>query len=101
MSWFSGSSSKSEPKGKQPDAGKQTIKDFVQQVPNAMYEFSSDDQSQSAEICRRTSSGVSCIKVDGTSKKLFETMQSMGFFCALPADPGKTYMECKPLMPPK
>jgi hypothetical protein len=99
----------------------------VQEAPAATYEFSTDDQAQRAEICRRTKDGVSCIKLQGNSKKMFETMQvrlillsptslslarydednsncmeqGLGFFCALPADPEKTHMECKPLMPPK
>ncbi|KZO99284.1 hypothetical protein CALVIDRAFT_376699 [Calocera viscosa TUFC12733] len=104
-SFFGSSRTKQEANDREKDKSTQTIRDFVKEKPGATYEFSSDDQTRRAEICRRTPDGVSCIKIEGTYKKLFETMQGMGFFCALPvitADPGKRQaMECKPLMPPK
>ncbi|KAG6854935.1 hypothetical protein C0991_009758 [Blastosporella zonata] len=31
------------------------------------------------------------------SKSLFSAMQDLGFFCALPIDPQRTHMECKPM----
>ncbi|KZT56752.1 hypothetical protein CALCODRAFT_509291 [Calocera cornea HHB12733] len=99
-SFFGSSRSVQEAKDKEKDNSARTVRDFVQEKPGATYEFSSDDETRKAEICRRTSDGVSCIKIEGTSKKLFETMQGLGFFCALPADPKRTHMECKPLMPP-
>ncbi|KAI5827944.1 hypothetical protein K523DRAFT_277834 [Schizophyllum commune Tattone D] len=66
---------------------------FVGQDPNAMYTFDAPAGVPRAELCR----GKNCVTLDLYSTKMFECMQKLGFYCALPMDPGRTHMECRPL----
>ncbi|WVQ78575.1 hypothetical protein IAT38_000661 [Cryptococcus sp. DSM 104549] len=74
-----------------------TVADFVHESPSARYVFDSrrNGDQEDTELCRiRPDGGVSCIKVALASAALFKSMQSLGFYCALPAEPTRTHMEC-------
>ncbi|WVF71959.1 hypothetical protein IAT40_006769 [Kwoniella sp. CBS 6097] len=75
-----------------------TVADFVAEAPSARYVFDSrrnSDESPDTELCRVTpQGGKSCIKLAIASAALFKSMQSLGFYCALPAEPTRTHMEC-------
>ncbi|BEI81744.1 hypothetical protein CcaverHIS002_0209040 [Cutaneotrichosporon cavernicola] len=92
-----------------PDAATR-IADFVREDPIALYTFDSrvirdehGEQSQQkiTDLCRRRRDGSqSCVKVAAESKALFKMMQTLGFYCALPAQPTETHMECRMIMRP-
>ncbi|KIL69604.1 hypothetical protein M378DRAFT_68251, partial [Amanita muscaria Koide BX008] len=66
--------------------------------PQAHYSFDSERDRPQSIICRETGpKSRECITLQMFSTRLFKAMQDQGFFCALPMEPGKTYMECKPL----
>ncbi|KAJ6606518.1 hypothetical protein DFH09DRAFT_1120459 [Mycena vulgaris] len=77
------------------------LKAFIARAPAARYTFDSERDAPQSEICRRPSSGdaaaTECIVLQMHSKRLFEAMQNLGFFCALPMDPTGTHMECTPI----
>ncbi|THV07892.1 hypothetical protein K435DRAFT_772242 [Dendrothele bispora CBS 962.96] len=78
-----------------------TLKTFISRDPASQYTFDSERNAPQSEICRDNPNSRECITLQMNSKKLFETMQNLGFFCALPIDPDKTYMECKPAALPR
>jgi len=83
-----------------PEAKSQeALKDFIEQRPQSQYTFDSERGSSVSELCRRNGhdNPRDCITLQMNAKKLFEEMQNLGFFCAMPIDPDRTYMECKPL----
>ncbi|KAK0228147.1 hypothetical protein IW262DRAFT_1455338 [Armillaria fumosa] len=98
FSFFQGSSENSGKKIEEKDP-LQTLKSFIGTSPASTYTFDSERDSPRSTICRPSDStdGKECITIEMNSKKLFATMQSLGFFCALPVDPTQTYMECTPL----
>ncbi|WWC69206.1 uncharacterized protein I206_103143 [Kwoniella pini CBS 10737] len=74
------------------------VADFVKEAPDARYTFDSRRNADAidAELCRVTpQGGRSCIKLALASASLFKSMQSLGFYCALPAEPTRTHMECQ------
>ncbi|VDC00871.1 unnamed protein product [Peniophora sp. CBMAI 1063] len=74
------------------------LKSFVQKAPSARYTFDSERDAPQSELCREEKGKPNeCIILQMHSKKLFEAMQSQGFFCALPIDPTRTHMECQPI----
>ncbi|KIM49429.1 hypothetical protein M413DRAFT_438609, partial [Hebeloma cylindrosporum] len=80
-----------------PDRTKEILRAFIKHNPNTQYTFDSERGSSESELCREGGrKGRECITLKMTSKELFEAMQSYGFFCALPMEPGRTYMSCKP-----
>ncbi|KIO26133.1 hypothetical protein M407DRAFT_243840 [Tulasnella calospora MUT 4182] len=90
-------SSQSRHEAAQKDA-RRTVADFVKKSPRSMYTFDSERDAPVAELCRHVGDGQpTCIDVHMASKALFQQMQDLGFFCALPLDPGKTHMECSPI----
>ncbi|TFK42742.1 hypothetical protein BDQ12DRAFT_732356 [Crucibulum laeve] len=81
----------------QQDADK-VLNAFLSHDPKSNYTFDSERDSPQSEICRANGrKDRDCIMLQMNSKRLFEAMQKHGFFCALPIDPERTYMECKPL----
>ncbi|KAK1218262.1 hypothetical protein PQX77_014635 [Marasmius sp. AFHP31] len=81
--------------GENPD---EVLKKFVTKNPTSHYTFDSERDAPVSEICRENGpNSRECLEIKMNSKRMFEAMQSLGFFCALPIDPGKTHMECKPL----
>ncbi|KAK7440192.1 hypothetical protein VKT23_017135 [Stygiomarasmius scandens] len=79
----------------------ETLKSFIARDPASQYTFDSERGASQSEICRDNPNSRECITLQMNSKRLFETMQSLGFFCALPIEPGKTYMQCKPAALPR
>ncbi|WVR05430.1 hypothetical protein IAU60_002445 [Kwoniella sp. DSM 27419] len=80
-----------------PPEQHKTVAGFVQEAPNARYTFDSrrNADAEDTELCRITpQGGKSCIKLAIASAALFKSMQSLGFYCALPAEPTRTHMEC-------
>ncbi|WRT67386.1 uncharacterized protein IL334_004357 [Kwoniella shivajii] len=80
-----------------PPEQHRTVAGFVSEAPNARYFFDSRRNGDAAdtELCRTTpEGGRSCIKLAIASAGLFKSMQSLGFYCALPAEPTRTHMEC-------
>ncbi|KAF8911131.1 hypothetical protein CPB84DRAFT_1763394 [Gymnopilus junonius] len=76
----------------------EALKDFITQKPQSQYTFDSERDSSASEICRNDGQeNHDCITLQMNAKKLFESMQNLGFFCAMPIDPARTYMACKPL----
>ncbi|TFK29775.1 hypothetical protein FA15DRAFT_177881 [Coprinopsis marcescibilis] len=74
------------------------LKSFISRDPNGRYTFSSERDSKTTEICNgRKEDLADCIMLQMNARRLFESMQEQGFFCALPSDPEQTHMECKPL----
>ncbi|KAK0197536.1 hypothetical protein F5146DRAFT_972042 [Armillaria mellea] len=98
FSFFQGSSENAGKKFEEKDP-LQILKSFIGTSPASTYTFDSERDSPRSTICRPSDStdGQECITIEMNSKKLFATMQSLGFFCALPVDPTQTYMECTPL----
>ncbi|KAG8961474.1 hypothetical protein FRC03_005363 [Tulasnella sp. 419] len=94
--------SKRERKGTSLESKRQrasdTVKSFIQESPQSTYTFDSERDAQEAQLCRQMSDGTQrCIGVELSSKILFERMQELGFYCALPVDPARTHMECRPV----
>ncbi|KAF9792850.1 hypothetical protein BJ322DRAFT_79945 [Thelephora terrestris] len=76
----------------------QQLKAFVEKTPQSKFTFDSERDSQESEICRKLGKdSKECITLRMNSKRLFESMQGLGFFCALPMDPSRTHMECIPV----
>ncbi|KAJ7043212.1 hypothetical protein C8F04DRAFT_1390048 [Mycena alexandri] len=84
------------PKNPNPD---DVLKTFIARAPASRYTFDSERGAPESSICREEGSNLSreCIVLQMQSKRLFEAMQNLGFFCALPMDPNRTYMECTPI----
>jgi len=77
---------------------KAALKEFIKDDPLSQYTFDSERGSSESELCREdTPNGRECIKLRMDAKKLFEAMQDQGFFCSLPMDPERTYMQCRPI----
>ncbi|KAF7311584.1 hypothetical protein MKEN_01061100 [Mycena kentingensis (nom. inval.)] len=72
------------------------LDDFVSKSPTAKYTFDSERGAPQSELCRAAEGQKKeeCIMIQMQSKRLFEAMQDLGFFCALPIDPTRTHMEC-------
>ncbi|KAJ1972037.1 hypothetical protein H4R35_004898 [Dimargaris xerosporica] len=69
-----------------------TMYKFIQEDPNR--EYTVDAKAQ--QVCRQLPNGNrSCIRVALDQKAMFEVMQKLDFFCTLPMDPEKTYLECR------
>ncbi|KAK0210365.1 hypothetical protein DFS33DRAFT_1292726 [Desarmillaria ectypa] len=98
FSFFQGSNKSAATKTEEKNA-LQILKSFIGTRPSSQYTFDSERDSPRSTICRPSDSpdGKECITIEMNSKKLFATMQSLGFFCALPVDPTQTYMECTPM----
>ncbi|ORX33758.1 hypothetical protein BD324DRAFT_638468 [Kockovaella imperatae] len=80
-----------------PQKQHERVVGFVREAPAARYTFDSrlNREEPSCELCRvEPEGGLSCIKLAMHSAALFKSMQSMGFYCALPAEPTRTDMEC-------
>ncbi|KAJ3905315.1 hypothetical protein F5879DRAFT_748882 [Lentinula edodes] len=73
------------------------LREFISRTPNNNYTFDSERDAPQSEICRDDPKDHECITLQMNSKQMFAAMQSLGFYCSLPMEPGKTYMECKPL----
>ncbi|KAJ7771724.1 hypothetical protein B0H16DRAFT_1514492 [Mycena metata] len=84
---------------KTPNAD-EVLKTFIARAPAANYTFDSNRGAPESTLCREEgTSNLSreCIILQMQSKRLFEAMQNLGFFCALPMDPNRTHMECTPI----
>lgn len=79
------------------DIAKDRLKAFTSADPKGQYTFDSERDSPQSRICRNTSNGQECVTLELEAKQMFSEMQALGFFCALPNDPAKTFMLCKPL----
>jgi len=77
-------------------APKEFLKQFISRDPNSKYIFDSERDASQSEICRQSKS-KECIVLQMTSREMFAAMQENGFFCVLPMDPTRTYIECKRL----
>ncbi|KAI8083190.1 uncharacterized protein B0P05DRAFT_536436 [Gilbertella persicaria] len=65
---------------------------FVKAEPGSEYTIDQKEQ----ELCRNFPGGQSeCIRLRLEYTQMFTKMQELGFFCQLPMDPTKTYMECR------
>ncbi|KAJ6618347.1 hypothetical protein B0H10DRAFT_1795760 [Mycena sp. CBHHK59/15] len=76
------------------------LKAFIARAPQSRYTFDSERDAPQSEICRvqdDPKARAECIVLQMHSKRLFEAMQNLGFFCAMPMDPQRTYMECTPI----
>ncbi|KAG6832697.1 hypothetical protein H0H92_012269 [Tricholoma furcatifolium] len=78
----------------------QLLKSFIAHDPSADYTFDSEKDSRESEICRHGTPGRHCTTLQMNSQRLFQAMQDLGFFCALPRDPKRTHMECRPMPKP-
>ncbi|KAF8590456.1 hypothetical protein K439DRAFT_89040 [Ramaria rubella] len=76
---------------------KAILKKFIDEAPASQYTFDSERGADHSEICRQRKGQKECLEVWLNSKQMFEAMQHNGFFCALPMDPGRTHMDCKPI----
>ncbi|KAF8321439.1 uncharacterized protein EI90DRAFT_3131702 [Cantharellus anzutake] len=87
------------PEFKKDPNPKGTVKSFVAESPSAKYILDSPKRDTvEADLCRQEPDGSKrCIKVALQSRALFSTMQSLGFYCALPFDPKHTEIECTPM----
>ncbi|KAJ7470295.1 hypothetical protein FB451DRAFT_1253261 [Mycena latifolia] len=79
------------------------LKAFISRAPGSRYTFDSERDAPQSELCRESASdgganlARECIVLQMHSKRLFEAMQNLGFFCAMPMDPARTHMECTPI----
>ncbi|OCH95488.1 hypothetical protein OBBRIDRAFT_534396 [Obba rivulosa] len=90
---FSSSNNSSSDKPSKPE---DAVKAFISQDPNSPYTFDSERGAEHSKLCRESKdNGRECIELQMQATKLFQAMQAQGFFCALPSDPSRTYMECK------
>ncbi|KAH9934821.1 uncharacterized protein B0H18DRAFT_869692 [Fomitopsis serialis] len=72
------------------------LKAFVAEDPNSRYTFDGERGAPQSEICREgNEKSRKCITLMMQSTAMFSAMQSQGFFCALPMEPGRTHMECR------
>ncbi|KAM0747414.1 hypothetical protein T439DRAFT_359738 [Meredithblackwellia eburnea MCA 4105] len=74
--------------------------EFVQQAPNSNYSLDELSPSPDAAVrlCRTGTDGQrSCVEIHDEVTKVFELMQKQGFFCTLPTDPSRTWIECEQL----
>ncbi|CAO3702199.1 unnamed protein product [Rhizopus stolonifer] len=68
------------------------LESFVKAAPGNEYTIDQKEQ----ELCRKNSNGQEeCLKLSLDYTQMFSEMQKLGFFCALPMDPKKTFMECR------
>jgi len=80
---------------------KESLRQFISRDPNAHYIFDSERDASQSEICRQGKNlNKECMILQMTSRELFAAMQENGFFCALPMDPTRTYIECKRIPKP-
>ncbi|KAJ4467477.1 hypothetical protein C8J55DRAFT_526101 [Lentinula edodes] len=82
---------------KEAEEPQEALREFISRTPNNNYTFDSERDAPQSEICRDDPKDHECITLQMNSKQMFAAMQSLGFYCSLPMEPGKTYMECKPL----
>ncbi|KAF9453293.1 hypothetical protein P691DRAFT_801631 [Macrolepiota fuliginosa MF-IS2] len=83
---------------KKPEDANQVLNDFLSHDPKARYAFDSERDSPESELCRQKGKEYEeCVTLKMNSRRLFAAMQKYGFFCALPSNPEKTHMECKPM----
>ncbi|KAF7789529.1 hypothetical protein EIP86_000475 [Pleurotus ostreatoroseus] len=96
----------------------ESLKTFVSEDPQSRYTFDSERGAPESEICREGDKlSRKCIKVNSNafdevipnyagmlfdmdfieSINFIQHQQDLGFFCALPMDPSRTYIECKPI----
>jgi len=78
----------------------ESLRQFISRDPNAHYIFDSERDASQSEICRQSKKNKECMILQMTSRELFAAMQENGFFCALPMDPTRTYIECKRIPKP-
>ncbi|CAL1704324.1 unnamed protein product [Somion occarium] len=71
------------------------LRSFVAEDPDSKYTFDSVQRGGDlTEICREGKKlSRKCIKLHMYSTQMFQAMQTQGFYCALPIDPTRTYME--------
>ncbi|KAJ7445729.1 hypothetical protein B0H11DRAFT_2290791 [Mycena galericulata] len=79
----------------------EVLKKFIARAPTSRYTFDSERDAPQSDLCREENLSPAqareCIVLQMHSKRLFEAMQNLGFFCAMPMDPKRTYMECTPI----
>ncbi|KAJ6488607.1 hypothetical protein C8R47DRAFT_1126266 [Mycena vitilis] len=74
------------------------LKSFIARAPASRYTFDSERDAPQSEICREDGKlGRECIILQMHSKRLFEAMQNLGFFCSLPMDLTQTRIDCTPI----
>ncbi|KAJ7684676.1 hypothetical protein DFH06DRAFT_1156315 [Mycena polygramma] len=92
MAW---SSSSTKASGSSAD---DVLKTFIARAPTSRYTFNSERDAPQSEICREDGKlGRECIILQMHSKRLFEAMQNLGFFCSLPMDLTQTRIDCTPI----
>lgn len=92
------SSNNSTSKSMPSQSPEKALDEFIAQDPASQYTFDSERDAPCSNICRESKvKGRECIVLQMHSKKMFEAMQSKGFFCILPMDPSRTHMECTPI----
>jgi len=80
---------------------KEFLKQFISRDPHARYILDSERDASQSEICRQGKGrDKECMILQMTSRELFTAMQENGFFCALPMDPTRTYIQCNPIPKP-
>ncbi|KAH8108179.1 hypothetical protein BXZ70DRAFT_1003576 [Cristinia sonorae] len=71
------------------------LKSFVAEDPDSKYTFDSERDAPQSEICREGKKlSRKCVTLKMHSTRMFAAMQEQGFFCVLPMDPSRTYIEC-------
>ncbi|TIC09367.1 kinase-like protein [Wallemia mellicola] len=73
----------------------ESLKDFIRQNPHSKYFFDGKTEADRVELCRQSdnSSTKDCIQLGLDSRKMFERLNSLNFFCVLPQDPSETVIE--------
>ncbi|SHO76023.1 Uncharacterized protein MSYG_0357 [Malassezia sympodialis ATCC 42132] len=63
---------------------------------NSAFTFNGERGSHKSQLCRTLPNGQEqCAEVALEARDLFQTMQSLGFFCILPHDPSQTFIRCQ------
>ncbi|RKP14802.1 hypothetical protein BJ684DRAFT_8006 [Piptocephalis cylindrospora] len=88
---------------------------FVNEAPKVTYSFDSSPTERVSFCCRApgagppgsgasgTGEGVAdavtgqqtCVRLGLNQREMFESMQSLGFFCQVPSNPHLTHLECR------
>ncbi|PWN53186.1 hypothetical protein IE53DRAFT_384329 [Violaceomyces palustris] len=77
---------------------KQDVRSFVQSSnPNSTFVLDGERGTGRSKLCSKDprTNQLDCIDIALEARNLFETMQSLNFFCSLPQDPTKTYINCE------
>ncbi|KAI9227544.1 MAG: hypothetical protein DHS80DRAFT_17057 [Piptocephalis tieghemiana] len=96
-------------------ASKARLEAFINEAPNVTYSFDSSPTERVSFCCRAPGAGPpgpgqtgdsegvadavtnhqTCVRLGLNQKEMFESMQTLGFFCQVPSNPHQLHLECR------